>query len=409
MRAKSLKSANIFGQRILMRVDFNISVKDGKILDDFRIQRALPTIKFLREKKAKKIILISHLGRPLAEDKNKPEFSLKPVAFYLENLLKQKIYFFRPALARRGKEEIGLELRKKIEDLPDGSIIFLENIRFYKGEEENDRNFAKELAKMADFFVNEAFAVSHRKIASLCAITEFLPSYIGILFDEELTNLNRIIQEPQYPLVIILGGAKIKDKLPVIKFFLDKAGYILLGGAMANTVLKVNGFSIGKSLYDEAAFNQAKNLGSKKAELILPGDFAVLDKYKQKQIRELGKITENDNIFDIGPIASNTFSKIISKAKTIFWNGPMGKFEDERFGDSTKIIINAILSNQKAQTVIGGGDTLLAFKILKPEYKIQNTEYRFFSTGGGATLKYLAGEPLPGLKSLERNFPNEVK
>jgi len=419
VRAKSLKSANIFGQRILMRVDLNVPVKDGKILDDFRVQRALPTIKFLREKKAKKIILISHLGRPLAEDKNKPEFSLEPVAFYLENLLKQKIYFFRPAspelqrgepaltrrgrpaLTRRGKEEIGPELRKKIEDLPDGSIIFLENIRFYKGEEENDRNFAKELAKMADFFVNEAFAVSHRKIASLCAITEFLPSYIGILFDEEIANLDRIIQNPQEPLVIILGGAKIKDKLPVIKKFLDKADYILLGGAMANTVLKVNGFSIGKSLYDEAAFDQAKNLGSKKAELILPGDFAVLDKHNQKQARELGEITENDKIMDIGPVARDTFCQIISKAKTIFWNGPMGKFEDERFANGTNKISEAIIENITAFSVIGGGETIASLKIKNQKSKIKDNANIFFSTGGGATLKYLAGEPLPGLVALE--------
>lgn len=415
---KCIRSAKISGQNVLMRVDFNIPVKNGKILDDFRIQRILPTIEFLREKKAKKIILISHLGQPDVKDRNKSEFSLAPIASHLEKLIGENVYF-TATLIEKG-------LKQEIENLPNGSIILLENIRFYKEENQNDENFAKELAKMADIFVNEAFSVSHRNTASLCAITKFLPSFAGILFEEELTHLNKIIQKSQHPLVVILGGAKVKDKISVIEKFKDKADYVLLGGLMANTILKVNDFSIGKSIYDEEAFAQAEKMGMGKAELILPGDFVVLDQNNQKQIRELGKIAKNDKIFDIGPIACNTFSKIISKAKTIFFNGPMGKFEDERFSDGTKIIIDAILSNKKAQTIIGGGDTLLSFKILKPEYKIparlapayfelrsesgrsqceagrQNTEYKFFSTGGGAMLKYLAEESLPALQALNK-------
>lgn len=286
--------------------------------------------------------------------------------------------------------------------MPDGSIILLENIRFYKEENQNNKNFAKELVKMADVFINEAFSVCHRKIASLCAITEFLPSYAGILLEEELVNLNRVIQKPQHPLIVILGGVKIKDKISVIEKFKDKADYILFGGVMANTFLKANDFSVGKSLYDEEFFTQAKNLNIGKTELILPGDFMVLDKNNQKQIRELGKIAENDKIFDIGPIACDTFSKIISKAKTVFFNGPMGKFEDQRFSDGTNKIINAIIENKLAFLAIGGGETLLAFKILKSEHRMHNTEYRFFSTGGGAMLKYLAGESLPGLVALNK-------
>ena len=391
---KFIRSANILGQLVLMRVDFNVPVKNGKILDDFRIQRILPIIQFLREKKAKKIVLISHLGQPDMKDRNKPEFSLAPIADHLEKLIGEKIYFTATL--------IGKELKEEIENLPDDSIILLENIRFYREEYENDKDFAKELAKMADIFINEAFSVCHRKIASLCAITEFLPSYAGILLEEELTNLNKIIQKPQRPLVVILGGAKIKDKIYAIEKFKDKADYILLGGVMANTFLKVNDFSIGKSLYDEDAFVQAEKMGTGKAELILPGDFIVLDKNNQKQIRELGEVAENDKILDIGPIACDTFSKIISKAKTVFFNGTMGKFEDERFGDGTKIVNNAILGNHEAQIVIGGGDTLFTFKILKPGYRIQNTECRFFSTGGGAMLKYLSGESLPGLLALNK-------
>jgi len=390
---KSIRSTNISGQSILMRVDFNVSIKNGKVLDDFRIQRVLPTIQFLRDKKAKKIILISHLGQPDAKDRDKPEFSLAPIASYLGKSIGESVYFTATP--------IGKELKEEIENLPDGSVILLENIRFYREEYKNDKNFAKELAKIADIFINEAFSVCHRKIASLCAITEFLPSYSGILLEEELTNLDKIIQKSEHPLVVILGGAKTKDKISVIEKFKDKASYILLGGVMANTFLKANDFAIGKSLYDKDVLVQAKDLYTGKTELILPDDFVVLDRNNQKQVRKLGKIAENDKILDIGPIASDTFSKIISKAKIVFFNGPMGKFEDEAFSDGTNKIINAIIKNKTAFSVIGGGETLLAFKILKSKYGIQNTEYKFFSTGGGAMLKYLAGESLPGLLALK--------
>ncbi len=390
MSLNFLSSANILGQRALMRVDFNVSFKQNEILDDFRIQRTLPTIRLLKEQKAKKIILISHLGRPSKKDQ---KFSLEPIARYLEKLIGEKIYFL--------KTPVGSQLVDAIEKLPHHSIILLENIRFYEGEEKNDRGFAKQLAKVGDCFINEAFSVSHRQAASLCAITEFLPSFAGKLFAEEISQLDKIIKSQKRLLVIILGGAKADDKLLLIERFLKQADYILLGGVVANTVLKANDFSIGRSLFSEEAITAARKLGSQKAELILPGDFVVLDQNNQKQIRELGLVREKDDILDIGPITAATFSQIVSKAKTIFFNGPLGKFEDQRFKNGTKTIIDAVLSNQKAQTVIGGGDTLSAFKILKPEYRIQNTEYRFFSTGGGAMLKYLAGEPLPGLLALK--------
>jgi len=388
---KSLKSVNISEKSVLMRVDFNVPVNGREVLDDFRIQRVLPTIQFLREKKAKKVVLISHLGQPDMEDKDKSEFSLAPIANHLEKLIGEKIYFTATL--------IGKDLKEEIENLPDGSIILLENIRFYKEENQNDKNFAKELAKIADVFINEAFSVCHRKAASLCAITKFLPSYAGILLEEELTNLNKVIQKPQHPLVAILGGVKIKDKISVIEKFKDKADCILLGGVMANTFLKANDFSIGKSLYDEEAFIQAKNLCTGKTELILPGDFVILDKNNQKKVRELGKIGKDDKILDIGPIACGTFSKIIFKAKTVFFNGPMGKFEDERFSDGTNEIINAIIKNRSAFAVIGGGETIASLRILNSKFQIPNSI--FLSTGGGAMLKYLAGESLPGLLALE--------
>jgi phosphoglycerate kinase len=382
---ESIRSANISGQSILIRVDFNTPVKNGKVLDDFRIQRVLPTIQFLRDKKAKKIILISHLDQPGVKDKGKPEFSLAPVASHLEKLIREKIYFITTL--------IGKGLKEEIENLPDGSIVLLENIRFYKEESENNKNFAKELAKMADIFINEAFSVCHRKIASSCAITKFLPSFAGILLEEELINLNKVLKKPRRPLVVILGGVKIKDKISVIEKFKDKAGYILLGGVMANTFLKANDFAIGKSLYDKDVLAQAKNLHTGKTELILPGDFVVLDKNNQRQVKELGKITENDKILDIGPIASDAFSKIISKAKTVFFNGPMGKFEDEGFSDGTNEIINAIIKNKTAFSVIGGGETIASFRI--SSFKFQTPDSIFLST--------LAEESLPGLQALMNN------
>jgi len=387
---KSLRSVNISGQSVLMRVDFNVPIDKGKILDDFRIQRVLPTIQLLREKKAKRIILISHLGQPTSFDQK--QCSLEPVASCLERLLEEKVYFITTL--------VGEGLKEEIEELPDNSIILLENIRFYKGEMENNKEFAKELAEIANCFVNEAFSVCHREAASLCAITEFLPSYSGILLEQELTNLDRITQESEYPLVVILGGAKIKDKISVIERFKDKADYILLGGLMANTILKANGFCIGESFYDESAFSQAEKMGIGKAELILPSDFIVLDKDNQIQIKELGNIAENDKIFDIGPITCDIFSKIILKAKTVFFNGPMGKFEQEGFSNGTNKIINAIIENKLAFSIIGGGETITCFRSFNS--KFQGSDSIFLSTGGGAMLKYLVGEPLPGLIALNK-------
>lgn len=389
MPRKSLEIAKIAQQKVLMRVDFNIPFDQGKVLDNFRIAQVLPTIKFLKEKKAAKIILISHLGRPLKRDL---KLSLKPLASYLEKIVKEKVYFLDTS--------IGDQLLMEIKKLPLGSIILLENLRFYEEEEKNDKKFAQSLAKIADIFVNEAFSVSHRKVASLSAITEFLPSYEGILLEKELSNLNKIKENPSKPLVVILGGLKIKDKLPLIETFLEKADFILLGGVMANTVLRANDFDIGESLFEQD-LSQAKKLGSQRAELILPGDFAVLDKNNQKQIRELGKILAKDKILDIGPLSSKTFSQIISQAKTIFWNGPLGKFENPKFRESAQEIIKAIINNKVAFSIIGGGETIAIFNILSKNLKIPNSI--FLSTGGGAGLEYLADKLLPGVKALNKN------
>jgi phosphoglycerate kinase len=390
MSLRPFDSLDVFQKRVLLRVDFNIPFKQGKVLDDFRIQKTLPTIRLLKDKKAKKIILISHLGRPLKQDER---FSLQPIADYLEQSIDEKIYFL--------KTPIGKELSEEIIKLPGNSIILLENIRFYKEEKENDRNFAKELAKTADCFINEAFSASHRKAASLCAITEFLPSYSGKLLEKELASLDKVLENPEKPLVMILGGSKTKDKLPLVEEFLEKADYILLGGVIANTVLKANDFSIGQSFFEKEVINEAKKIGSKKAEVVLPGDFVVLNKENKKQIKELGLIDNEDNIFDIGPMTINSFSNIISKAKTVFFNGPMGKFEDIKFSKGTNEVMRAILENNKAFSVIGGGETIASLKNLNSKFKVSDSV--FLSTGGGAILEYLTGKSLPGLRVLKEH------
>ena len=391
---KHLTPQIIKGKRVLMRVDFNVDVDEkGKVIDDFRIQRTLPTIRFLKEESAEKIILISHLGQPEKNDFWTEKFTLKPIADYLEKILKEKIYFCSLKDFK--------EIKEVIDKSEKGAIWLLENIRYHEGENTNDKNLAQQLFQLGDIYINEAFSVSHRQAASLCAITEFLPSYPGLLFQEEIEHLNKIIKNSEPPTVMILGGAKMTDKIPVIEKFFNLANFILIGGAIANTILKSWNFEIGNSLFEEEMIEKAKNLGSDKAELILPGDFLVLTKKQQKNKRELGKIEKEDTILDIGPVAASTFQRIISQARTIFWNGPMGKIEDQRFQEGTKEILEAIIQNKEAKTVIGGGDTLESFKIPNSKFQIPNSV--FLSTGGGAMLKYLAGENLPALRALENS------
>lgn len=383
----------IEGKRIILRGDFNVDVEKEKIIDDFRIKKILPTINKLLENHPKRIILISHLGQPKENEKWKKELSLYPVFLYLKEIYKEKVFFYN-------EKEIE---KLNFKDYPNESLILIENIRFYKGEEENDQNFAKRLSLLGDIYINEAFSVSHRSAASLVSIVKFLPSYLGFLFQEEIQALDKIKNNYHSPLVIILGGVKIKDKLPLIKNFLEKADYLLLGGGIANTILKSWGFSIGQSIYEKEILKEAKNLGSKKAEMILPGDFWVLDSLNKKRERFLGEIKKEDKILDIGPIALSYYRKIIKKAKTILFNGPLGKVEEKNFSQGTKEILEGILENKNCFSVIGGGDTLKCFKIFNLENRIK--ENIFLSTGGGAMLKYLAGEKLPALEViLNKNY-----
>lgn len=390
---KFINSISVAQKNVLVRVDFNVPLdSQGRLRDDFRLQRTLPTIKYLLLKKAKKIILISHLGRPGRGDRGNPQYSLRSVAEHLEILLKKKVYFF--------PDKIDNSLKEKIQQLPEFSIVLLENLRFYSGENENNRSFAQQLASLADIFVNDAFAVSQRQVASLSTITNFLPSFGGLLLKDELSSLNNF-KNYSSPFVVILGGAKVQEKVPLIAKFCSSANSVLLGGVVANIVLQSWGEKIAVPLKEKSILDEAKKLKKQKAKIVLPLDFFVLHQGR-KERRMLGEVTKDDIILDIGPETEGFFGKLIISAKSILWNGPLGKFEDERFTEGTDSVIKAIFKNKIAKTVIGGGDTLAALRTLEPRFKIQNTPNRFFSTGGGATLKYLAGETLPGLMALER-------
>ncbi|MGB9847726.1 MAG: phosphoglycerate kinase [Minisyncoccia bacterium] len=381
-----INSEVVSNKKILLRVDYNVDLdKEGKILSDFRIRQSLETIKFLL-KKSKKIIIISHLGRPEGKDK---KLSLEPIAKHLEKILKHKIIFVDDCIGQRVKDTI---------DNSKETIFLLENLRFYKEEENNDESFAKKLAELADVYVNDAFGVSHRLNASVAAITKFLPSYIGFLMQKEIENLSKVKNNADHLFVIVLGGAKISTKLPLIKAFLDKADYILLGGGLANTIWKAWGFNVGKSLVEEKMIEEAKSLGSQKAELILPGDLVVASDFgaKESKVKEIGEIENKDIIVDIGPIAAKTFANIIKNAKTVLWNGPMGYWENKEFREGTKKIAKAIAQN-KNFTVVGGGETLTVVEDLKLLDK-----YDFVSTGGGAMLDFLTSDDLPALKVLKQ-------
>ncbi len=377
-RITSLFKRNIAGKSIILRVDFNVEIRKGKILDDYRIHSSLPTIRWLIAKKAK-LLLISHLGRPKTKnfvpgrlDHIDREYSLRPVSAYLSKLLKRKVLFF----------ENWEDLAPFWKTLPERTIAMLENLRFWPAEEKNDSNFAKKLAELGDIYINDAFAVCHRENASLVAIAKYLPSYAGFLVSKEVEMLNRLFKNKKKPFIVVLGGAKLSDKIPLIKRFQPVADLILLGGGIANTFLFASGVSVGNSLLEKELVLEAKRILSTKSNIILPVDFRV-DRKKNA-------------IFDIGPKTEKLYSKEIFSAKVILWNGPMGLFENPKFAKGSYNIARSIAKNRNAFSVIGGGETVAVVRKLKLQKK-----FSFLSTGGGAMLEYLAGKKLPALAALE--------
>lgn len=387
---KFIDEVVIKNKRVLLRVDFNVPLKDdGSIADDSRIRETVPTIKYLLDKQ-NKVIVVSHLGRP--EGRN-PQDSLERAAHRLHTYLPHYHWHF----IHDFQTDNHLLLNQKSSE-----FAVLENIRFYPGEALNDKDFAKQLASLADIYVNDAFAVSHREAASVVGVTKYLPSYGGLLLKKEVTMLSKITEKPKKPVVAILGGKKISTKIKFISKLTRIADYVLLSGGLANTFLAARGFEIGKSLYRKEEMGQANYLTSLArhhgTKLVLPEDAIVgpspdSDKSSVKLIDQLAK---NDNMLDIGPKTQAVYESIISKAKTIIWNGPLGYFENPLYRRGTEFIYYAIEQNPQAISIIGGGDTIAAIADRDNLDKITH-----ISTGGGAMLAFIEHGTLVGIEALK--------
>lgn len=372
---------NFKDKKVLIRVDFNIPIKSGKITDDSRIKEALPTIQYILNQNPKQVIIISHLGRP--KDNKDKSCSMQKPASRLSSLIKKKVYF-----------EKNTELRNL--KLPDEKIIVLENLRYDLGEEKNNDVFAKKLASYADLFVFDAFGVAHREHASVVGIPKYLPSCFGLLMKKEILHLKTEMTHPKKPFVAIIGGAK-SDKISVINELLKKVNYLIVGGVLANTFLKANGVDVGLSKFDSESLDFAKKMLKKYPEKIkLPIDYITGLEFSEKTKYSIEKGRKiKGMIMDIGPHTIESYKKILSKAKTIVWAGPIGVFEFKKFERGTKEIAKFI-STLNATTIIGGGDSGEAIHKYKLEKKITH-----ISTGGGASLEMLSGKKLPALNAIK--------
>jgi len=378
-----LRDINLRNQRSLVRVDFDLPLDDkGNILDDFRLRESLPTIKHLIRQKSK-IILISHLGKPAGRRIKK--FSLKPVAERLGKVLKKKIRF--------SKEITGWSVKKQVEMMNFGDILVLENLRFNPGEEKNSLKLAEDLAKLGNVFINEAFAVSHREHTSIVGIPKYLPSAMGFCFEKEIKELNKVLFKSKRPLVAIIGGAKISTKIKVINKFLRIADYVLIGGALANTIFAKQGIDMADSVIDKEAFKDIEKINLRNPKIFLPIDLGIWNR-DRVYYKDVSNLFQKEKALDIGPKTIDLFSDLIVKAKMIVWNGPLGLIEQKPFDRASRTIIDAIFQS-KAYSVVGGGDTIAFIREIKKE-KVFN----HLSTGGGAMLDYLANETLPGIDAL---------
>lgn len=393
---KNLKDLEVKGKRVLVRVDFNvpISKEDSTLIsDDSRIVAALPTIKYLVEQESK-VILMSHMGRPKGEPN--PKYSLDIVAKKLSELLNQEVKFIKSDVV------VDDNVKSEVEKLEDGQVALLENTRYRKEEEKNDEQFAKDLASLADLYVNDAFGTSHRAHASNVGVSAFLPSALGFLVEKEVTIMGKALQDPERPFVAILGGAKVSDKINVIDNLISKVDTILIGGGMAYTFLKGLNKEIGKSLLEEDKIDLALSLLEKakanNVEILLPKDVVIsdeIDKNAKTEIVDIDHIPADKEALDIGPQTISMFSSKIKEAKTVVWNGPMGVFEVEPFSNGTFSVAKA-LTECDGVTIVGGGDSALAIE--QAGYKDKITHV---STGGGASLEFLEGKVLPGIDAIE--------
>ncbi len=385
---KTIRDIDVKGKKVLVRVDFNVPTKDGKVGDDTRIRAALPTIQYLLDHGAA-VILCSHLGRPKGGPD--PKYTLKPVADYLAQLMGKPVAF--------AEDCVGPVAEAAAKALKPGQVLVLENTRFHPEEEKNDLGMARQLASLADVYVNDAFGTAHRAHSSTEGVARFLPGVAGFLMEKEIKYLGQAIDDPKRPFVAILGGAKISDKIGVIKNLLTKADVILIGGGMANTFFAAKGLSMGDSLVEADALETAKELlATGGAKLHLPVDMVLADKFDaeaQSKTVPTGNVPDGWRMLDIGPKSVEAFGKLIQNAGTVVWNGPMGVFEFPRFAEGTYGVAKAVAAS-KAVSVVGGGDSVAAIQQSGLADKITH-----ISTGGGASLEMLEGLVLPGLAALQ--------
>jgi phosphoglycerate kinase len=387
MNKKTVKDIDLKGKRVLMRVDFNVPMADGKVTDDKRIKASLPTIQYVLDQGAS-LMLMSHLGRPKGGPD--PEFSLKAASEVLASLLGKPV--------KMAPDCVGPEVEKMAKALKPGEVLMLENTRFHAGEEKNDLELAKQMASLGDVYVNDAFGSAHRAHSSTEGVARFLPAVSGFLMEQELEYLGRAVSNPEHPYVAILGGAKISDKILVVETLLSKCDKLIIGGGMANTFLAAKGYAMQDSLVEAGSIDTAKSILSKAGnKLLLPVDAVIADKFDAEansKVVDVDKVPAGWRIMDIGPKSIEAFKAALNGAKLIVWNGPMGVFEMPKFAEGT-FAIAKMLATSGATTVIGGGDSASAVK--KAGVAKQMTHV---STGGGASLEFLEGKELPGVAAL---------
>jgi len=388
---KTVKDVDVRGKRVLVRVDFNVPLSEGAVTDDTRIRAALPTIRYLIDHGAR-VVLMSHLGRP--DGVPDPQYSLKPVRRVLQRMIGRNVAF--------SPEIVGPEAAEAVGRMIDGEIMMLENVRFDAGEKANDPEFARKLALLADIFVNDAFGAAHRAHASTAGVAAYLPAYAGMLLEREVKTLTGMLSDPDRPFVGILGGSKVSDKFGVIDKLLDCCDTVLIGGGMAFTFLVAKSLEVGNSLVETDWVEPAKQMLEKArgagTELVLPTDFVIASEIAEDaETRIVGReeIPVGMMGLDIGPSTIELFKGEIASAKTIFWNGPMGVFEMTPFEAGTREVAIAVGRNNRAASIIGGGDSVAALKKFDLEDRVT-----FVSTGGGASMKLLEGSALPGVDAL---------
>ncbi len=389
------KDIDLKGKKVLLRVDLNVPMKNGAITETSRIEKIIPTIELLSEKQAK-IIILSHIGRP--KGRVVKEMSLKPISEKLSILLKKNVMFNNSAINER--------INSELNQISNGSIVMLENIRFNKEEESNDINFAKKISDLGDVYVNDAFSCSHRSHASIDAITKYIPSYFGLQIAQEISALERITSKIEKPVSLIIGGSKISTKFKIINNLIKKFDNIVIVGGMANTILKHIGKNVGNSICEINSGSLVKEIfeNSKKynCKIILPNDVVVSKSLNGSGIeKDTDAVSDNEMILDIGPKTISSIEKIINSSKTVLWNGPAGYFENTNFQNGTKKILDAISRrsiNEKIFSVAGGGETVAAINKFK-----KSKSFTFISTAGGAFLEYLEGKTLPGIKALNKD------